>query len=91
MNQEHREHRIKGKKVELILEQLNSLPTLPSVASRLLQITAQTDTQAKEVVELIEDIALLDAIFVKPFSMEDLMSQIRTSLAECKVATDSPS
>ncbi len=43
------------------------------------------------VVELIEDIELLDAIFVKPFSMEELMSQIRTSLPDSKVATDSPS
>ncbi|MCH9022832.1 MAG: HDOD domain-containing protein, partial [Planctomycetes bacterium] len=54
MNQEQREHLIKGKKVELILEQLNCLPTLPSVASRLLQITSQTNTQAEEVVALIE-------------------------------------
>jgi len=44
----------KRKKVELILHQLNSLPTLPVAAARILQLTVQTDTQAAEVVRLIE-------------------------------------
>ena len=44
----------KGKRVELIIHQLNSLPTLPAVAARLLQITVRSDTQAQEVVQLIE-------------------------------------
>ncbi|MBN2375952.1 MAG: HDOD domain-containing protein [Sedimentisphaerales bacterium] len=46
--------RSKSKKIELVIQQLNSLPTLPSVAARLLQITVRSDTQAKEVVQLIE-------------------------------------
>ncbi len=44
----------KSKKIELVIQQLNTLPTLPSVAARLLQITVRSDTQATEVVQLIE-------------------------------------
>ena len=54
MSHEQQANRIKSKKVELILQQLNHLPTLPSVATRLLQITVQSNTQADEVVQLIE-------------------------------------
>ncbi len=54
MNSGQETSRSKGKKVELIIQQLNSLPTLPSVAARLLQITVNTRTQANEVVEMIE-------------------------------------
>ncbi|MCK5272015.1 MAG: HDOD domain-containing protein [Sedimentisphaerales bacterium] len=43
-----------SKKIELIIQQLSSLPTLPAVAARLLQITVRSDTQANEVVSLIE-------------------------------------
>ena len=42
------------KKIELILRQLHSLPTLPAVAARVLQITASSDSQAAEVITLIE-------------------------------------
>ncbi len=44
----------KNKKIELVLHQLTSLPTLPAIAVRLLELTIQDDTQAKEVVTLIE-------------------------------------
>jgi len=44
----------KSKKIGLVLQQLNSLPTLPAIAARLLQITVRSDTQANEVVRLIE-------------------------------------
>lgn len=54
MNQELETRRNKGKKIELIIQQLDSLPTLPAVAARLLQITVRNDTQAEEVVRLIE-------------------------------------
>jgi putative nucleotidyltransferase with HDIG domain len=54
MSQEHEIARSKSKKIELIIQQLNSLPTLPAVAARLLQITVRSDTQAAEVVSLIE-------------------------------------
>lgn len=42
------------KRIELILHQLNSLPTLPAVAAQLLQLTVKSNTQADEVVKLIE-------------------------------------
>ncbi len=48
------ESQIKSKRVELILQQLSSLPTLPAVAARLLQITVKSTTQADEVIKLIE-------------------------------------
>lgn len=54
MIQEPETTRSKTKKIELILHQLNSLPTLPAVAAQLLQITVRSDTQAEEVVRLIE-------------------------------------
>ena len=54
MSQEHEITRSKSKKIELIIQQLNSLPTLPAVAARLLQVTVRSDTQAAEVVNLIE-------------------------------------
>ncbi len=54
MSQENEQSRSKSKKIELIIQQLNSLPTLSAVAARLLQITVRSDTQAAEVVSLIE-------------------------------------
>lgn len=41
-------------RVELILAQIKQLPTLPAVATRLLQMTADTDSDTKEVIRLIE-------------------------------------
>jgi len=55
--------RSKSRKIELVVQQLSSLPTLPAVAARLLQITIRSDTQASEVVRLIEsDPALASTI-----------------------------
>jgi len=51
--QKHAQHS-KSKKIELVIQQLNGLPTLPAVAARLLQLTVKSDTQANEVVRLIE-------------------------------------
>lgn len=44
----------KGRKIEMVIQQLDSLPTLPAVAARLLEITVKSNTQAQEVVRLIE-------------------------------------
>src|SRR5438132_6602173 len=44
---------IKEKRVELILQQLQQLPTLPSVAVRVMEITGRDDSTAAEVVQLI--------------------------------------
>lgn len=40
--------------VELILAQIESLPTLPAVATRLLELTSDDTSSAREVVQLIE-------------------------------------
>lgn len=44
---------LKEKRVELILQQLEELPTLPAVAVRLLELTADDDSSLSEVVGLI--------------------------------------
>lgn len=44
---------LREKRVELILQQLEELPTLPAVALKVLQATGADDTSAKDVVELI--------------------------------------
>jgi signal transduction histidine kinase/HD-like signal output (HDOD) protein len=43
----------KDKRVELILQQLHQLPTLPSVAVRVLEVTGRDDSSAQQVVSLI--------------------------------------
>ncbi|MCY2952330.1 MAG: HDOD domain-containing protein [Planctomycetota bacterium] len=44
----------KEKRVELILQQLEQLPTLPAVVLRVLEVTGRQDASAKQVVDLIE-------------------------------------
>jgi len=41
------------RRIELILRQVESLPTLPAVAARLLELTASDDAHARQVVELV--------------------------------------
>ncbi len=48
------ENEPRSKRVELIVRQLESLPTLPVVATRLLQAATAKDISTKEVVSLIE-------------------------------------
>jgi len=43
----------KPRRIELILRQLDALPTLPAVAARLLQLTADEQADAHEVVRLV--------------------------------------
>jgi len=43
----------KPRRIELILRQLDALPTLPSVAARLLQLTADDSADTQEVVDLV--------------------------------------
>src|SRR5499433_1697410 len=45
---------LREKRVELILQQLEDLPTLPAVAVRVLEVTSNESSDAKEVVQLIE-------------------------------------
>src|SRR3954467_7206 len=50
---------VREKRVELILQQLEELPTLPAVALRVLEVTGNEDSSAKDVVALISgDVAL---------------------------------
>jgi signal transduction histidine kinase/HD-like signal output (HDOD) protein len=42
-----------ARRIELILHQLESLPTLSAIAVRLLELTAADDSEAREVIELI--------------------------------------
>ena len=44
---------LKEKRVELILQQLQQLPTLPSVAVKVMEITGRDDSTVHEVVQLI--------------------------------------
>ncbi len=48
-------------RAELILSQLDKLPTLPSVAARLLSLTASDESSAKDVTRVIESDASLTA------------------------------
>ncbi len=43
----------KPRRIELILRQIDSLPTLPTVAARLLSLTASDDSSARQVIDLI--------------------------------------
>lgn len=51
----------KEKRVELILQQLQQLPTLPSVAVRVLEVTGRDESSARQVVELIQSDPALTA------------------------------
>ncbi|MEM9418614.1 MAG: HDOD domain-containing protein [Planctomycetota bacterium] len=44
----------KPRRIELILRQIETLPTLPAVATKLLSLTADSDSNAKEVTSLIQ-------------------------------------
>src|SRR4051812_9154514 len=52
---------VREKRVELILQQLEELPTLPAVAVRVLEVAGDEDSCAKEVVELISSDVSLSA------------------------------
>lgn len=52
---------LREKRVDLILQQLDDLPTLPTIAVRLLQATADDLTTAKQVVSLISSDPALTA------------------------------
>ncbi|MEM7627309.1 MAG: HDOD domain-containing protein [Planctomycetota bacterium] len=44
----------KPRRIELILRQIDALPTLPAVATRLLALTSDDDSSTKEVTQLIQ-------------------------------------
>ena len=52
---------VRDRRVELILQQLQQLPTLPSVAVRVLEVTTSDSSSAQEVVKLISSDPSLSA------------------------------
>ena len=58
-------------RVSLILGQLDRLPTLPVVASRLLAITTSDESSARDVVEVIESDASLTAAVLRLIKQAD--------------------
>ena len=54
---------VRATRVELILQQLEELPTLPAVAVKVLEVTSREDADIKEVVRLISsDVSLTTRI-----------------------------
>lgn len=51
----------RAERVELILAQLEDLPTLPTVATRILELTTASDSNARQVIRLIESDQSLSA------------------------------
>ena len=43
----------KSRRIELILRQIDTLPTLPAIATRLLSLTTRDDTHVREVIDLV--------------------------------------
>ncbi|HLL89229.1 MAG TPA: HDOD domain-containing protein [Tepidisphaeraceae bacterium] len=62
----------KEKRVELILQQLEELPTLPAVAVRVLEATGSDDASAKDVVKLIQTDVSLTARILQLVHRSDL-------------------
>lgn len=54
-----------ARRIELILQQIECLPTLPGVAMRLLQITSEDQSHARQVVELVQSDPVLTARILK--------------------------
>src|SRR5580704_6773132 len=52
---------LQPRRVELILQQLEELPTLPAVATRVLQVTADEQSSIQEIVAIISSDAALTA------------------------------
>ena len=61
-----------GRRVELILRQVDSLPTLPAVATRLLSLTSSDDTHAQQVIEVVQSDPALTARILSMCRKADL-------------------
>ncbi len=51
----------KARRVELILRQIDSLPTLPAIATKLLSLTTRDDSHVREVIDLVSSDQALTA------------------------------
>ncbi len=63
---------IQQKRVELILQQLEELPTLPAVAARLLQVAGDEDAGVRDLVALLSSDQSLTASILRMASRADL-------------------
>jgi signal transduction histidine kinase/HD-like signal output (HDOD) protein len=61
----------KPQRIELILRQLDALPTLPAVAARLLQLTADDEASTREVIELVASDPALTAKVISQCTRAD--------------------
>lgn len=64
--------------VELLLSRIESLPTLPVVATRLLELTSDDRSSAREVIELIESDQSLSARVLKAAGRADMGARVNT-------------
>src|ERR1700761_3053491 len=56
---------LREKRVELILQQLEELPTLPAVALRVLELTGDDRSSAEQIIGLIENDPSLSAVILR--------------------------
>lgn len=63
---------LQQKRVELILQQLEELPTLPAVALQLLRMTGDEESSARDVVEILSSDPSLTAAILKMVRRADL-------------------
>jgi len=61
----------KPQRIELILRQLDTLPTLPAVAARLLQITADDSSSTQQVIDLVASDPALTAKIISQCTSAD--------------------
>jgi putative nucleotidyltransferase with HDIG domain len=73
---------LRDKRVDLILQQLEELPTLSSVAMRVLEVTGNEDSSAREVVQLIESDPTLTTRILKLVNRADLGARGEVSSVE---------
>jgi HD-like signal output (HDOD) protein len=70
------------RRVELILQQLEELPTLPAVATRVLQVAADEESSVKDIVALIGSDAALTARILQLVHRADLGVRAETVTLE---------
>jgi signal transduction histidine kinase/HD-like signal output (HDOD) protein len=68
-----------AKRVELILQQLEQLPTLPAVAIRVLQAASDSETSVQEIVSLISSDAALTARILQLVSRSDRATRVESA------------
>src|SRR5579875_1293903 len=73
-------------RLELILHQLEALPTLPAVAVRVLQATAASDSSLDEIVQLLEADQALSANILHLVNRAELGGQPANSAATVRRA-----